>query len=93
MPVYNNASVSSICFPYFSPFGYLTLYVIKRISAHENDDPNTEISVLQHADIYDEHTKATTAHLRACFPRAEVRVKTFAKNTPQTSLCSLLTPR
>ena len=38
-----------------------------------------EILVLQHADIYDEHTKATTAHLCSCFPRAELRTKLFAK--------------
>ena len=79
MPVYNSASFSSICFPYFSPVGYLTLYVIRRSLAHENDDPKMEILVLQHADIYDEHTKATTAHLCSCFPRAELRTKLFAK--------------
>ena len=34
VPVYNSASFSSICFPYFSPVGYLTLYVIRLSLIH-----------------------------------------------------------
>ena len=78
-PSYNSASFSSVCFPYFSPVGYLTLYVIKRILSHKNDDPKTELHILQHADIYDEHTRTTTTYLRSCFPRAEIYRKTFEK--------------
>ena len=78
-PVYNEASSSYVCFPYFSPVGYLTLYVIKRTLAHENDDPRTAIIVLQHADVYDEHTRTTTAYLSSCFPTADIHTHTFPK--------------
>ena len=59
--------------------GYLTLYVIKRTLPHENDDPRTAIIVLQHADVYDEHTRTTTTYLRSCFPTADIHNHTFPK--------------
>ena len=59
--------------------GYLTLYVVKRTSVHVHDDPKLELILLQHADIYDEHTRTTTAHLQSCFPTAAVHYITFPK--------------
>ena len=73
-PPFNTENTSYVCFPYYSPVGYLTLYILKRTRVHPNDDPTTQLVVLQHADVYDEHTRTTTAHFRRCFPSAQLEV-------------------
>ena len=78
-PTYSNDNVSYVCFPYYSPVGYLTLYVVKRTRLHKNDDPIYELTLLQHADVYDDETRATTRHLRACFPNATLQRVTLPK--------------
>ena len=78
-PVYNEAFFNYVCYPYFSPVGYLTLYVLQRTLHHSNDDPTLTLFTLQHAHVYDEHTRATTAHLRTCFPTAILRDINFPK--------------
>ena len=68
---FSSQSQAYVCYPYFSPVGYLTLFVLRFLSSPPNDNPKLELSALQHADIYDEDTRATTSypvsytHLRA----------------------------
>ena len=76
-PDYSSTNESFVCYPYYSPVGYLSLYVLKRTRRQANDDPEQTLSILQHADIYDEHTRATTSCLRACFPTATVHYITL----------------
>ena len=87
-PPYSEQNTSSVCFPYFSPVGYLTFYILKRTRAQFNDDPHTKLLVLQHADVYDEHTRTTTSHFRQCFPTASVEFHTLPQE--QVSDFSLL---
>ena len=64
---------SFVGYPYFSPVGYFTLFVVKLLRSHPNDDPTRELLLLQHADIHDEDTRSITTHLRSCFPSASWR--------------------
>ena len=59
--------------------GYLTLYVLRLLSVHPNDDPQLELLLLQHADIYDEDTRLTTKHLRDSFSFVNTQCITFPK--------------
>ncbi|MEC8143365.1 MAG: hypothetical protein VX071_07690, partial [Candidatus Thermoplasmatota archaeon] len=78
-PEYNSNNESFVCYPYYSPVGYLTLYVLKRTRRQVNDDPEQELTILQHADVYDEHSRATTSCLQACFPTATVHSITLPR--------------
>ena len=78
-PAYSADNFAYVCYPYFSPVGYLTLYVLQYERRHIHDDPRLQLLVLQHADVFDDHTRQTTAHLRKCFPNAEVRHITLPK--------------
>ena len=61
---------------------------MKRTLKHANDDPTMTLMVLQHADVYDEHTRSTTIHFRRSFPTAECTNVTLP--TDQRSDFSLL---
>ena len=91
-PTYSADNFAYVCYPYFSPVGYLTLYVLQYERLHIHDDPRRQLFVLQHADVFDDHTRQTTARLRSCFPNAEIRNIISLKNKPLTSGCSVLLP-
>ena len=46
---------------------------------HIHDDPRLQLCLLQHADVFDDRTRQTTARLRNCFPNAQVRNINFSK--------------
>ena len=78
-PTFSPDNFAYVCYPYFSPVGYLTLSVLQYERLHIHDDPRRQLFVLQHADVFDDHTRQTTANLRKCFPNSEVRHITLPK--------------
>ena len=66
---YNAHGVCFACYPYVSPVGYKTLYILERDSSHGKANISLRIHTLQHADVFDEYTRKTTHFLPKHFPQ------------------------
>ena len=82
-PGYNTAGTSYACFPFFSPVGYLTLYVVVRQQSLLATEVTLTVHTLQHAEVFDAATLATNQYFRCLFPTA-----TFLEHRFPTELAS-----
>ena len=74
---YNAFDVSYACYPYFSPVGYVTLYIIERRRAACAEPAPVSIYSVQHADVFDEHTRTTNQYFQTLFPTAPFHRRTL----------------
>ena len=83
---YNAHGVCFACYPYVSPVGYKTLYILERDSSQGTVHISLRIHTLQHADVFDEHTRKTTHFLPKHFPQPFSSLTFYQKTMRLTSI-------
>ena len=80
------ASVCFACYPYVSPVGYKTLYILERDSSQGAAHTSLRIHTLQHADVFDEHTRKTTHFLPKRFLQQSLSTMFYQPSMRPTSI-------